>query len=880
MKKMGLNEIRKLFLDFYEEKEHYVQSSYPLVPHNDKSLLLINAGMAPLKNYFSGVETPPSKRMATCQKCIRTGDIENVGKTSRHATFFEMLGSFAFGDYFKTESIQWGWEFATKYLEMPEDKIWASVYEEDDEAYGIWENQIKMPKERIVRLGKEDNFWEIGVGPCGPCSELYFDRGDKYSCGHDDCKPGCDCDRFVEFWNHVFTQFDKDEAGNYNLLPNPNIDTGMGLERVACIMQDVDSIFEVDTMKHILNSVCTATNTQYNKDVKTNISLRIITDHLRSITFMIGDGILPSNEGRGYVLRRLLRRAARHGKLLGVSKSFLYELMDTVTETYGGAYSELVEKKDYIKKIIQVEEDRFQETIHQGLEILNQHIEEMIGKSENMLNGTYAFKLYDTYGFPLDLTKEILEEREMTVDESEFESEMEKQRNRARKARSGGDTEGWKEDAFDALDKNIQTSFKGYETLRAEGKVLAIIEENQSVNLTSAGKEVVIVLDKTPFYPESGGQIGDIGHIFKDEFEGQVLDTKQGKNQRIHQYIKILRGILQVGDSIQGEVDKEPRHNTERNHTATHLLHKALKGIIGEHVEQAGSLVTPEKLRFDFSHFEGLSSADLSKVELEVNQEILNALNVDTVEASLEEAKKMGAMALFGEKYGDDVRVVKTGDYSVELCGGTHVKNSSEIGTFLILSETGVAAGVRRIEAVTGQEAYHHIKREQGLIQDIESLLKTKGEQLTKRVEELLKETKEKDKELQQLKSKLANQSIDEILNQIEVIEGTNLLVHHFGEQSMEDLRNIGDSLKQKIGSGVIALGAESNDKASFFVTATKDVVEKGVHSGNMIREVAKIAGGGGGGRPDMAQAGGKNPEKIQSALSIVKGLLKNQLNG
>lgn len=880
MEKKGLNEIRQLFLDFFKSKDHLVRPSYPLVPQNDKSLLLINAGMAPLKPYFAGTETPPSKRMVTCQKCIRTGDIENVGKTARHATFFEMLGNFSFGDYFKEEAILWGWEFITEHLKMPVDKLWASIYFEDEEAYEIWDKKVGISKERIVRLGKEDNFWEIGLGPCGPCSEVYFDRGEKYGCSNKDCKPGCDCDRYVEFWNYVFTQFDKDEAGNYNLLPNPNIDTGMGLERVACIMQGVDSIFEVDTMKYILDSVCKLTNTKYNENEEKNVSLRLITDHIRSVVFMVSDGILPSNEGRGYVLRRLLRRAARHGKLLGVDNSFLNQLVDSVVKMYGDTYTELQEKLEYIKKVIGVEEERFQETIHQGLDILNDYIKELEASKEKTLKGAYAFKLYDTYGFPLDLTKEILEEKGLQVDINGFEEEMTQQRERARKARGGEDTEGWKEDIFSGLSKDIATEFKGYDTLEDEGKVLVIIKDNNTAVSVEKDEEAIIILDETTFYGEGGGQVGDIGILYNEVFQATVLDTKKGTNNRILQTIKVSDGTLKVGDIVKAQVNEKTRKSTARNHTATHLLHKALKEIVGEHVQQAGSLVTPDRLRFDFTHFEGLTSEEMTKIEEKINHEIMKGQEISVFEATPEKAKKMGAEALFGEKYGDIVRVVKTGDYSIELCGGTHVRNSSEIGMLLILSEGGIASGVRRIEAVTGLEAYKYVKQQQQTIETVSDLLKTPINNITNRLESFIIEGKEKDKEISKLKTKLAAGSIEEILVKSKQINDVKVLIEKVDVEGMDDLRKMGDVLKEKLNSGVILLASETEGKVNFIAIATKDIIAKGVHAGNLVKEAAKITGGGGGGRPDMAQAGGKNPEKIKDALIAVEELLKTQLNG
>lgn len=874
MEKKGLNEIRSLFLDFFRSKEHLVVPSFPLVPHNDNSLLLINAGMAPLKPYFSGTEVPPNKRMATCQKCIRTGDIENVGRTARHATFFEMLGNFSFGDYFKEEAVAWGWEFVTEYLKMPVDKLWASIYEEDDEAFEIWNKKVGLPPEKIVRLGKKDNFWEIGVGPCGPCSEIYFDRGIKYGCDSPDCKPGCDCDRFIEFWNLVFTQFDKDEEGVYHPLPNPNIDTGAGLERVACILQDVDSIYEVDTMKRILEGVCKLTASKYNESSKNDVSIRIITDHIRSVTFMVGDGILPSNEGRGYVLRRLLRRAARHGKLLGKQEAFLYELVDYVIETYGECYTELKEKQDYIKKVLKVEEERFQETINQGMEILNDFISQLESSKQTELDGEKAFKLYDTYGFPLDLTKEILEEKGFDVDQAGFEQEMEQQRQRARSARAGEENEGWKEDVFAALDKNLQTNFIGYKKRSGEGKIVAIVRNQQLVDSASAGEEVTVILDNTPFYAESGGQVGDVGVLFDSTSKATVLDTKKGVNNRILHIIKIDEGTIKVGVEVKLVVEGKTRTSTERNHTATHLLHRALKEIVGEHVQQAGSLVTSERLRFDFTHFEGLKPQQLRDIEGIINQKIMAALEVETLETGIKEAKEMGAEALFGEKYGDTVRVVKAGDYSAELCGGTHVRNTSEIGMLLILSEGGVAAGVRRIEAVTGIEAFNYVKEKQALIAKLAEVAKTQEHLLVNRVEAIVGELKDKEKEIDKLKAQLASGATEDILSKVEEIKDNKVILHHAGSMGMDDLRKISDVLKEKLGSGVILLASESEGKANFVAVVSKDLTTKGFHAGNLVKAAAGVAGGGGGGRPDMAQAGGKNPEKISTALEEVRRIL------
>ncbi len=878
MKKLGLNEIRKRFLDFFESKDHYVRQSYPLVPQGDDSLLLINAGMAPMKAYFMGKEEPPKKRMATCQKCIRTGDIENVGVTARHATFFEMLGNFSFGDYFKRESINWGWEFVIKHLEMPVDKLWITIYEDDDEAFEIWNKEVGIPAERIVRLGKDDNFWEIGVGPCGPCSEIYYDRGEAYGCGSQDCKPGCECDRYLEFWNHVFTQFDKDEEGVYHPLPKPNIDTGMGLERMACIMQDVNTIFEVDTIKHILNGVLEISGAEYGKDGKSDTSIRIITDHVRAVTFMIADGVLPSNEGRGYVLRRLLRRAARHGKLLGVEGAFLVNLMEKVIEVSGEAYPELIEKRDYIKKILRIEEDRFQETIDQGMDMLKDHMEKVKASGSDTISGEDAFKLYDTYGFPVDLTKEIAEEEGLKVDEKGFESEMEKQRERARSARGDMEGAGWKEDVFDSLDNSIKSEFMGYEKLQMESTVLVIVNENKLVDSASEGEKVTIILDKTPFYAESGGQVGDKGELIADGFKGSVTDTQKGLNGRIHHEVVVESGTLKTGQKVSSLVIEEMRMATGRNHTATHMLQTALKNVLGTHVEQSGSLVNHEKLRFDFTHFESISKEELLEIERIVNINILKAHKVDVIDASLDEAKEMGATALFGEKYGDRVRVVKMGDYSMELCGGTHLENTSQVGLFKILSESGVAAGVRRIEAVTGMAVYNMLNQKQALIDEVCSVLKAKEDNLVNRSGAVISQMKDMEKEMSSMKSKLLSSSIDDILGSKQSVDGVDFIAYKFENTDMDSLRDSADKLRDKMGSAVIVLANVSGDKVNFVCAATKDLMSNGVHAGNIVREVAKMTGGGGGGRPDMAQAGGKDPSKVDEALSKVSDIIKSQL--
>ncbi|MCR1849320.1 alanine--tRNA ligase [Paeniclostridium sordellii] len=880
MQKMGLNEIRSKFLNFFESKGHLVQPSYSLVPHNDKSLLLINAGMAPLKNYFSGTEIPPSKRMTTCQKCVRTGDIENVGVTARHATLFEMLGNFSFGDYFKEETLKWGWEFVTEHLNIPQDKIWVSVYLEDDEAFEIWEKEIGIPKERIVRLGKEDNFWEIGTGACGPCSEIHFDRGEEYGCDNPDCKPGCDCDRYLEFWNHVFSQFNKDEEGNYNPLENKNIDTGMGLERIACIMQGVDTIFDVDTIKHILNAVEKMTNSNYGKEYKVDKSIRIITDHIRSVSFLVADGVLPSNEGRGYVLRRLLRRAARNGKLLGMKEPFLYKLVDEVIAVSGEAYPELVEKAEYIKKVIRIEEEKFNETIDKGSEILASYIEELKSNNEKTLSGENAFRLYDTYGFPVDLTKEILEEEHLEIDEEGFQAEMEKQRQTARDARGNMDSEAWKEDAIAKLDKDIVTDFEGYETLSIESTVKGISKENELVKSASVGDEVIIVLDKTAFYPEGGGQVGDKGLLVNknEDVVVEVIDTKKGPNNTIKHVCVVKSGMINVGDVVYTKVDKEVRLASARNHSATHILHKVLKEVLGEHVNQAGSLVTPERLRFDVTHFEAISKDELKVIEEKVNDMIFEALDITCENMSMTDASNKGATALFGEKYGDEVRVVSMGEYSIELCGGTHLTNTSQIGMFKILSEGGVAAGVRRIEAITGKEVYYFLNNKQNLINEVCTNVRAKEDNLVARVGHLLDETKSLAKELNEVKAKMSLQSADSILDSKVDINGVNIVTSKFEDMDMDTLRNTADTLRDKLASGVVVLANVAGGKINFVATATKDVVEKGVHAGNIVKEVAQIAGGKGGGRPNMAQAGAPDVNKVDEALNHAKDVLKSQV--
>lgn len=878
MEKLGLNEIRTRFLEFFRRKDHLVLPSFSLIPQKDKSLLLINAGMAPLKPYFTGQEKPPKKRIATCQKCIRTPDIERVGKTARHGTFFEMLGNFSFGDYFKREAISWAWEFVTQDLKLPEERLWVSIYEQDDEAFEIWHKEIGLPEHKIVRMGKEDNFWEIGTGPCGPCSEIYFDRGADKGCGRPDCGPGCDCDRFVEFWNLVFTQFDKDEEGNYHPLPHPNIDTGMGLERISAIMQEVDSLFEVDTIRDILEHVSQIAGVEYGKSYNTDVSLRVITDHIRSITFMVGDGILPSNEGRGYVLRRILRRAARHGRLLGIEEPFLSQLAKTVIKQSHQAYPELKQREDYILRIIQIEEERFRETIDQGLAYLKEYIDDLKQQGQKVLDGSKAFKLYDTYGFPLDLTREILQEEGLEVDEQGFQQEMEVQRERARAAHRVTDYMGMDSNIYKLIEADASTDFVGYQSLESTSRVLAIIQGETRVESATQGQEIAVVLDQTPFYAESGGQVADKGVLLWDDGKVEIYDVKKLFGNKVVHYGKVLSGTLNQDDTVQAIVDKELRLAAARNHTATHLLHSALRQVLGPHVEQAGSLVTPQRLRFDFSHFSALSSEELRKVESLVNQKIMEAIPVEVIETTLDKAEKMGAIALFGEKYGEMVRVVKIGDFSIELCGGTHLTNTGQAGMFKILSESGVAAGVRRIEAITGFEVYNHLLNQERLIADICRELKTNPSDLEGRIQGLVAQIKEQEREIEQLRAKLALSSVDSLIESAKDVGGIKCIAACVEGQDMEGLRDMVDAVKGRVKLGVVVLATVREGKVHFAAGATKDAVARGVHVGNLLREVAKVAGGGGGGRPDMAQAGGKDASKMQEALDQVCVLLAKQL--
>ncbi len=876
MEKLGLNEIREKYLSFFESKEHLRLPSFSLVPESDPSLLLINAGMAPLKPYFTGRQVPPKSRVTTCQKCIRTPDIERVGKTARHGTFFEMLGNFSFGDYFKHDATKWAWEFVTEVLKLPKDKIWVSIYEEDDEAKEIWTKHVGVDESHIVRMGKEDNFWEIGTGPCGPCSELYFDRGAENGCGSPDCKVGCECDRYVEFWNLVFTQFEKQEDGTYTKLLKPNIDTGMGLERIACIMQGVLSLFDVDTIKSIRDKVCEMANVEYGKNAETDVSVRVVTDHIRSTVFMISDGVNVSNEGRGYVLRRLLRRAARHGRLLGIKGTFLYKLAETVIEASKGAYPVLEEKKDVICNKIKTEEERFAQTIDAGFAILNSFLDDKVIddlEKNTVFSGGDAFKLYDTYGFPIDLTREILAERGIEIDEEGFQREMEAQRARAR-ANAKMTEVGWDDAIADALAGMAPTEFVGYDNLTADAKVLAIVTDSGNVKALGEGKDGIIVLDKTPFYGEGGGQVGDVGKFTGNLFEAVVTDTKKTPDGKFYHIASVKEGTVSVGDTLTASVCKKTRKKIQANHSATHLLDGALKNILGDSVSQAGSLVNKDRLRFDFTFDRALTKEELAKAEKEVNEQIVNALSVSWEDMPIDEAKKKGAVAVFGDKYGDVVRVVSMGDYSMELCGGCHVLNTSEIGLIKILSEAGVAAGVRRIEAVTGMGVLAEVYAMQEVINETAEALKCAPKDLSKKASMVMDDLKTAEQKIESLNAKLAKSSEGDLLSGAKEIGGITVVTGRIDGATVDALRTTGDNFKQKLPCSVIVLASADGDKVTFVAMATKDAIAKGVHAGNIVREVAKIAGGGGGGKPDSAQAGGKDVSKIDEALAVVERLV------
>ena len=878
MKKYGVNELRKMYLDFFESKGHLVLKSFSLVPQNDNSLLLINAGMAPLKPYFTGQEIPPRKRVATCQKCIRTGDIENVGKTARHGTFFEMLGNFSFGDYFKTEAIHWSWEFLTEVVGLDPNRLYPSVFETDDEAFRIWNEEIGIAKDRIFRFGKEDNFWEHGAGPCGPCSEIYYDRGEAYGCGSPDCTVGCECDRYIEVWNNVFTQFENDGKGNYTELENKNIDTGMGLERLAVVVQDVDSIFAVDTIKALLDKVCELAGCKYKEDETKDISLRLITDHIRSVTFMISDGIMPSNEGRGYVLRRLLRRAARHGRLLGIQGKFLAKLSETVINMSKDGYPELEEKKAMIFTVLTEEEDKFNKTIDQGLAILADLEAKLSKEGKKVLDGQDAFKLYDTYGFPLDLTKEILEEKNFEVDEEGFQKAMKEQKDMARNARKTTNYMGADVTVYQSIDAAITSKFVGYDRFSHDSKISVLTTEDELVNELTEGATGTIIVDETPFYATMGGQKADIGVIEKDGSTFVVEDTIKLQGGKIGHVGVVKSGSFKVGETVTLTVDAANRQDTCKNHSATHLLQKALRMVLGDHVEQAGSLVTKDRLRFDFTHFQALTKEQIQEVEKIVNEQIAKNIEVITQEMSIEEAKKTGAMALFGEKYGDVVRVVKMGDFSIELCGGTHVANTGIISSFKIVSEAGIAAGVRRIEALTGNGVIAHFEEIEKELHDAAKAAKAEPANLTKKIETMLEEIKQLQAENAKLKNKLAKEALGDVLDQVVEVKGVKVLATSVPDVDMNELRNLGDQLKEKLGSGVVVLASSLNDKVSLLAMVTDDAMKKGAHAGNLIKAIASCVGGGGGGRPNMAQAGGKNPAGIPEAIENVAKVLEGQL--
>lgn len=875
----GLNELREKYLSFFESKGHLRLASFSLVPKDDDSLLLINSGMAPMKNYFTGKVKPPRKRVTTCQKCIRTPDIDRVGITARHGTYFEMLGNFSFGDYFKREAISFAWEFCTKVINMPIDRLWISIYKSDDEAFNIWTKEIGVDKSHIVRLGKEDNFWEHGAGPCGPCSEIYFDRGEKYGCGSKDCKIGCDCDRYVEFWNLVFTQFNNDGNNNYTPLANPNIDTGMGLERLACIMQDVDNLFLVDTVQNIMKHVCKIANVEYGSDKKDDISLRVITDHIRSTTFMISDGIMPSNEGRGYVLRRLIRRAARHGRMLGINRPFLSEVCETVINENKGAYPELSEKHDFIKKVINVEEESFIKTIDQGMQMLESIIK---NSNSKVVSGKDAFKLNDTYGFPIDLTKEIAIERGMTVDEDEFNSLLEDQKKRARQARKNAGEDAWLNNDVNLKDIN-ETEFIGYDNVSSESKVLAIIKDSQLISCAKKGEEVTLILDKTPFYAVSGGQTFDSGSIGNKSFNACVKSVNKSKQGIFLHNVNIESGVISNGDCVFCEIDLKKRHAVMRNHTAAHLLQAALRKVLGTHVEQAGQFVDDEHMRFDFTHFSSLTQDDIIKVENLVNDQILSSKDVDVQIMSKDEAKKMGAMALFGEKYGDVVRVVKINDFSIELCGGTHVRNTSELGLFKIVSESSVASGIRRIEAVTGSGVLRLINDSLKTLNDCAKELKVNNSDgLLKKCKNINLEIKEKDKKIDSLTSKLALMNVETLIKSSKAVDTIKIITadfsSHSGEYTLDTLRIMCDKIRQDAPESVTVLVSKSDGKVNMISSVGPKAQDKGVFAGKIVKEISKLAGGNGGGRKDVAMAGIKDESKIKAALEAVEDVALSML--
>lgn len=879
MEKLGLNEIREKFLSYFESKGHLRLPSFPLIPQNDKSLLLINSGMAPMKPFFADKSLAPCTRVTTCQKCIRTPDIERVGKTARHGTYFEMLGNFSFGDYFKKEAIEFTWEFLTKVLKLPEDKLWPSVYEKDDDAYDLWKNNIRVPAERIVRLGKEDNFWEHGAGPCGPCSEMYYDRGAARGCGSPVCKPGCDCDRFVEIWNNVFSEFNNDGKGNYTKLAQQNIDTGMGLERLACVIQDVENLFEVDTIQRIMKHISEIAGVEYSAGEKTDISLRVITDHIRSTVFMVGDGVLPSNEGRGYVLRRLLRRAARHGRLLGIKEDFLYEVVETVVAENKSAYPELAQKKDYIIRVIRMEEERFRITIDSGLSKLEALTDDLKANSSKILSGGETFRLYDTYGFPIDLTEEILAEQGIAVDREGFDQCMKEQRIRARKATADKGDVAWAgNDA--AIFGNEKTKFIGYTEYESKSEVLMMAVEGEAQSYAEAGKEAIILLDKTPFYGESGGQVGDVGMLVgNDGLVVEIVDTKKTREGLFLHAGRIISGKISIGDIVEAKIDILRRKAIMRAHSATHLLQRAIRDTVGTHAEQAGSFVEPDRLRFDFTHFEGLSTEELLRIEQQVNESILLAKTIVTKEMPIEEARKLGAMALFGEKYGDIVRVINMGEgYSVEFCGGTHLTNTAEAGLIKIISESSVAAGVRRIEAVTGREVINYLYEKNELIEHASAALKTVPSELAVRSAAVASELKEQNQKIEALELKLAKVKTDELIASAKETGGIKLIAVVVEGTGPELLRMMSDLIKDKCDDTAAVLASVGDGKIYFAASAGKTAVKRGIHSGNILKNISKLTGGGGGGRPDSATAGGKQIDKLTEAISSVETIVKDML--
>ncbi len=879
MKEYGVNELRRMFLDFFESKDHLKMKSFSLVPHNDKSLLLINSGMAPLKPYFTGAEIPPKRRVTTCQKCIRTGDIENVGKTARHGTFFEMLGNFSFGDYFKNEAIAWSWEFLTEVVGLDPDRLYPSVYLEDDEAYEIWNQKIGIPAERIYRFGKEDNFWEHGAGPCGPCSEVYYDRGEAYGCGKPDCQVGCECDRYMEIWNNVFTQFDNDGNNHYTELTQKNIDTGMGLERLAVAVQNVDSIFDVDTVRALRDKVCEYARCEYKKDEEKDVSIRLITDHIRSATFMISDGIMPENVGRGYVLRRLIRRAARHGRLLGIEGKFLAKLSETVIEGSRDGYPELEEKREFIFKVLTQEEDKFNKTIDQGLVILAEMEDAMKASGQKTLPGADAFKLYDTYGFPLDLTREILEEKGYDIDEKGFQACMEEQRRQAQESHEVTNYMGADATVYDEIDPSVTTEFTGYDSLENQSKITVLTTDAELTEALSDGQVGTVFVEQTPFYATMGGQQGDKGEIVCKDGKFVVEDTIKLLGGKVGHVGRMTGGMMKTKDVVTLKVDASGRSATCKNHSATHLLQKALKLVLGNHVEQKGSLVTPDRLRFDFAHFQPMTQEELQKVEAMVNEEIQAALPVVTEIMDLEAAKKSGAMALFDEKYAEDVRVVSMGDFSKELCGGTHVANTGVITAFKIVSESGIAAGVRRIEALTGEGVFAYYREQEAKLSEAAKILKTTPFSVTEKISHLLAEVKALQSENEALKSKAAKDALGDVMDQVREVKGVKVLASKIEGVDMNGLRELGDQLKEKLGEGVVLLASVTDGKVSLMATATEGAIKAGAHAGNLIKAVASIVGGGGGGRPNMAQAGGKNPAGVDEAIAKAAEVIESQIH-